>query len=75
MHSHCPHADVKAALHKLAAEIELAAPASERRCVNTEDFNESGRACPELVDATRATPRAGWRCSRSWWAERGTAPE
>lgn len=27
----------------LAAEIELATPASARWCVNTEDFNESGR--------------------------------
>ncbi len=43
---------VKAALHKLAAEIELATPASERWCVNTEDFNESGRVYLELADAT-----------------------
>ena len=34
---------LKAGLHTLAAEIELA-PASESGCVNTEDFNEAG-AC------------------------------
>lgn len=43
---------VKAALHKLAAEIELATPASECWCVNTEDFNESGRVHVELAHAT-----------------------
>jgi hypothetical protein len=43
---------VKAALHKLAAEIELATPASERWCVNTEDESESGRVYLELADAT-----------------------
>lgn len=46
------HRVVKAALHKLAAEIELATPASESWCVNTEDYNESGRVCLELADAT-----------------------
>jgi len=45
---------VKAALHKLAAEIELATPATERWCVNTEDYNESGRVYLELADATPA---------------------
>jgi hypothetical protein len=45
---------VKAALHKLAAEIELATPASESWCVNTEDYNETGRAYLELADATPA---------------------
>jgi hypothetical protein len=45
---------VKAALHKLAAEIELATPANESWCVNTEDYNESGRAYLELADATPA---------------------
>lgn len=34
---------VKAALHKLTAEIELATPANERWFVNTADYNESGR--------------------------------
>ena len=48
------HRVVKAALHKLAAEIELATLASERWCVNAEDFNESGRVYLELADATPA---------------------
>jgi hypothetical protein len=43
---------VKAALHKLAADVELATPANERWCVNTEDFNESGRVYLELADVT-----------------------
>jgi hypothetical protein len=46
------HRVVKAALHKLAAEIELATPASESWCVNAEDYNERGRVCLELADAT-----------------------
>jgi hypothetical protein len=50
---------VKAALHKLAAEIELATPASERWCVNTEDYNESGRVYLELADATPAEAARG----------------
>lgn len=50
---------VKAALHKLAAEVELATPASERWCVNTEDFNESGRVYLELADATPAEAARG----------------
>jgi hypothetical protein len=50
---------VKAALHKLAAEIELATPAGERWCVNTEDFNESGRVYLELADATPAEAARG----------------
>src|SRR5690606_15004618 len=50
---------VKAALHKLAAEIELATPASERWCVSTEDFNESGRVYLELADATPAEAARG----------------
>jgi len=49
---------VKAALHKLPAAIELAAgielatPASERWCVNAEDFSKIGRAYRELAEAT-----------------------
>jgi len=50
---------VKAALHKLAAEIELATPASERWCVNTEDESESGRVYLELADATPAEAARG----------------
>ena len=45
---------VKAALHKLAAEIELATPTNEGWGVVTEDYNESGRVYLELVDATPA---------------------
>jgi hypothetical protein len=50
---------LKAALHKLAADVELATPASERWCVNTEDFNKSGRVCLELADATPAEAERG----------------
>ena len=50
---------VKAALHKLAAEMELATPASERWCVNTEDESESGRVYLELAGATRAETARG----------------
>lgn len=44
---------VKAALHKLAADVELATP------VNTEEFNESGRVYLELADATPAEAARG----------------
>jgi len=50
---------VKAALHKLAADVELATPANERWCVNTEDYNESGRVYLELADATPAETTRG----------------
>jgi hypothetical protein len=51
---------VKAALHKLAAEIELATPASERWCVNTEDFNERARVPrTRRRDARRGRARDG----------------
>ena len=50
---------MKAALHKLAADVELATPASESWCVNTEDFNESGRVSLELCDATPAEAARG----------------
>jgi hypothetical protein len=50
---------VKAVLHKLAADVELATPANERWCVNTEDFNESGRVYLELADATPAEAARG----------------
>ena len=50
---------MSAALHKLAVEIELATPASERWCVNTEDFHESGRVYLELADATPAEAARG----------------
>jgi hypothetical protein len=50
---------VKAALHKVASEIELATPANERWCVNTEDYNESGRVYLELADATPVEAERG----------------
>lgn len=50
---------VKAVLHKLAADVELATPANERWCVNTEDYNESGRVYLELADATPAEAARG----------------
>ena len=50
---------MKAALHKLAADVELATPAGERWCVNTEDFNESGRVYLELADAALSEAARG----------------
>ena len=50
---------VKAALHKLAAEIELATPAGESWCVQVDDYNESGRVYLELADATPAEAARG----------------
>lgn len=50
---------VKAALHKLAADVELATPASEGWCVNIEDSNESGRVYLELADATPSETARG----------------
>ena len=50
---------VKAAFHKLAADVELATPANERWCVNTEEFNESGRVYLELAEATPAEAARG----------------
>ena len=73
--------DQKAALHKLAAEIELATPASERWCVNTEDFNESGRVYLELADAMPAEAARGIAVLRklvgiiSWQALATSAPQ
>jgi chromosomal replication initiation ATPase DnaA len=39
---------------RIVAEVELATPASERRLVQTDDFNETGRVYLELADATPA---------------------
>lgn len=50
---------MKAALNKLAAEMELVTPASERWLVQIEDFKRTGRVYLELADATpteAATP-------------------
>lgn len=50
---------LRTALLTLAAEAELATPASERWCVNTEDESESGRVYLELGDATPAAAARG----------------
>jgi hypothetical protein len=50
---------VKAALHKLAAEVELATPAPESWCVQVDDYNESGRVYLELAEATPAEAARG----------------
>jgi hypothetical protein len=39
---------------RIVAEVELATPASERRLVQTDGFNETGRVYIELADATPA---------------------
>jgi hypothetical protein len=39
---------------RVVAEVELATPASERRLVQTDDFNETGGVYLELADATPA---------------------
>jgi hypothetical protein len=46
---------------RIVAEVELATPASERRLVQTDDFNETGRVYLELADATTAWPTPWWR--------------
>ncbi len=44
---------VKAALHKLAADVELGTPANEGWCVNIEEYTDaSGRVYLELAHAT-----------------------
>ena len=47
------HRVVKAALHKLAADVELATPANEGWGVNIEEYTDaSGRVYLELANAT-----------------------
>jgi len=54
------HRLVSAALHKLAAEVELATPERERWIVQTESFYASrGRVYLELGDATPAEAERG----------------
>ena len=51
---------VKAALHKLAADVELATPERERWIVQTESFYDArGRVYLELADATPAEAERG----------------
>ena len=54
------HRLVSAALHKLAADVELATPERERWIVQTESFYEArGRVYLELADATPAEAERG----------------
>ncbi|WP_342379402.1 hypothetical protein NVS55_08075 [Myxococcus stipitatus] len=54
------HRFVSAALHKLAAEVELATPERERWIVQTESFYDArGRVYLELSDATPAEAERG----------------
>ncbi len=50
---------MKAALHKLAAEFELATLASDCWCVQVDDYNARGRVYLELADATPAGAERG----------------
>lgn len=51
---------VKAALHELAADVELATPERERWIVQTESFYDArGRVYLELADATPAEAERG----------------
>jgi hypothetical protein len=54
------HRLVSAALHKLAADVELATPERERWIVQTESFYDArGRVYLELADATPAETERG----------------
>lgn len=54
------HRLVSAALHKFAAEVELATPERERWIVQTESFYDAcGRVYLELADATPAEAERG----------------
>jgi len=60
----CPkgtnHRLVNVALHKLAADVELATPERERWIVQTESFYDArGRVYLELADATPAEAERG----------------
>ena len=60
------HRIVKAALLKLAAELELATPASEGWGVNIEEYcDASGRVYLELADATPAEAERGMALLKS----------
>jgi len=54
------HRLVNAAVHKLAADVELATPERERWVVQTESFYDArGRVYVELADATPAEAERG----------------
>jgi Ser-tRNA(Ala) deacylase AlaX len=48
-----------AALHLLAAAVEMATPRAERWCVQTEGHDTTGRVFLELCDATDAEAQRG----------------
>jgi hypothetical protein len=50
---------MKATLHKLAAELELATPETERWCVQAEDYYDGGRIYLDLSEATPAEAARG----------------
>lgn len=53
------HRQLHAALHLLAAAVEMATPRSERWCVQTEGHDTTGRVFLELCDATEAEAKRG----------------
>jgi|GEM_PF-710280 len=53
------HRQLGAALHLLAAAVELATPRTERWCVQTEGHDIVGRVFLELCDATEAEAQRG----------------
>ena len=54
------HRTLNAALHRLAADVELATPAAERWCVQHEAFcDDRGIVYHELADATPAEAQCG----------------
>jgi len=60
LHKGTSHRQVNAALHKLAADVELATPERERWVVQTESFYDArGRVYLELADATPAEAEPG----------------
>jgi hypothetical protein len=71
------HRLVSAALHKLAADVELATPERERWIVQTESFYDArGLVYLELAERTlRAVAHAGtWAEQRAAWATLSPAP-
>jgi hypothetical protein len=57
------HRLVSAALHKLAADVELATPERERWIVQTESFYDAAAACTSSWPTRRRPrPSGGWRC-------------
>ena len=60
------HRTLNAALHRLAADVELATPASERWCVQSEAFyDDRGIVYLELADATATEADRGMAVLRA----------